>query len=630
LSIPVPRLVAVVVLAASSLLVPRANPAASGESSGIPAQGSDLVAAANSALAARDSAALTALAETSQSLAWIGERGLTGKPAWKFAILRLPTGQDNPQFLAIFYAYHTVQSIGDHFHRVVQADSGWRIGAEIPETETLGYRVRDHRVTARIEPKTSRCSFTDDAMVERAASATANLCLLRLSSVLAVESVNLRAADGKLAPIPYSTAPGCIAIAAPSKSFTLALKYRGTYNQPGQDSYITTHEATLTSYWWPSISRQPATLSMSASVPKGWTAIGQGEPRGKTTTDSTTAFSFRNDIACCYFTLDAAPYAITTRKIAGKKVSVCLLKADDARAKRMLDNFARALPYYNKALGPFPYTHYEMVETAGPFGGALEAYSAATYGPGSFGAVAHELAHTWWGGLLPNTYLRTMWNESFADYSDELQSRMSGDGPKTPALRGQHHEPDYGRGLLRAYAVPAMHAYDTSSGAHGAVGYGKGAQVLAMLEDLLGTEKMLRCMRRFIADHPRGEEADWPGFEAAVAKETGQDYGWFFEQWLNRGGVPIVGIANMKQAAGELSFDVVQEGTPYRLRIPIAIQLANGQTLRRVVEAQSLTDAIRIPVAPAAASVTLDPDGTLLMAGRKTDDQSDPFAAKGL
>jgi hypothetical protein len=644
LSTAILRLRAALVLSFTILPLPTSNVVAraSAQASSLPDRAAALQSAGNAALAARDTAALLALAENRDSLAWLGGRGLTGRPAWKLAVLRLPAvaqlvGSDNPQsairnpqFLAVFSAYHTVQSIGDHFHRVVQAEGGWRIGAEIRETETLGWRVRDHRMTARIEPSSSRCAFTDEARIEGTATdaASGGLCLLRLSSVLAVESVALRTADGAEEPISHSTAPGCIAIAAPSKSFTLALKYRGTYDRAGEDSYINAREASLTSYWWPSIARQPATLSMTATVPKGWTAIGQGEPRGGSVTESAATYSFRNDIPVCYFTLDAAPYVVTTREIGGKRVSVCLLKANPDRARRMLDSFARALPYYEEAFAPFPYTHYEMVETAGPFGGALEAYSFATYGPGAFGAVAHELAHTWWGGLLPNTYLRTMWNESFADYSDDLQSRMTGSGPKTPALRGQHAAPDYGRRLLTAYAVPATRAFDTSNGAQGAVGYGKGAQVLAMLEDLLGTEKMLRCMRRFIAGHPRGAEADWPGFQAAVARETGQDYGWFFAQWLNRGGVPIVGLTSLKQTAGELSFDIVQEGAPYRLRIPVAIRLANGETIRRTVEVRAPNERIRLPITSPVASVALDPDGTLLLAGRKTADSADPFVVK--
>ena len=49
-----------------------------------------------------------------------------------------------------------------------------------------------------------------------------------------------------------------------------------------------------------------------------------------------------------------------------------------------------------------------------------------------------------------------------------------------------------------------------------AVGYGKGSQVLAMLEDLLGTATMMRCVRAFYENHPRGEAGSWEEFAAAV------------------------------------------------------------------------------------------------------------------
>jgi len=601
----------------------------------LPAEVESLLQAGRKALQSQDAGALRSIAEP-DSLAWLGPRGFSGQPHWKLDILRLPApttprpSDPSIPYLAIFHCYHTVQSIGDHVHRLVKAADGWRIGAEIPEGETLGFRVKDHRITARIEPKSSRCAFTDDAVVEGTGSSAGNLCLLRLSDVLTVDSLAIRSEGGAVAkPIEYATAPGCIALTAPPKTFTLALKYHGVYNATGQDSYINAKEASLTSYWWPNTARMPATLSVTATVPKGWIAEAQGEPKGTATAGGTTTYSFRNEIPVCYFTLDAAPYVVTTREIGGKRVSVYLLKANPGRAKVALDQFGRAVSFFGKAFARFPYTHYEMVETAGPFGGALEAYSFATYGPGAFNAVVHELSHTWWGGIVPNTYLHTMWNESFADYSDSLETRMTGEEAKTPALRNQHRAPDYGRRLLTSYAVPAMQAFDTSNGPHDAVGYGKGAEVMAMLEDLLGTDTMLKCMRRFIADHPKGEPGEWPEFERAVDRETGRDYGWFFEQWLNRGGVPVVGIANVKQVAGEVSFDVVQEGTPYRLRIPVAVEMQDGKTVRRTIEVRSLTESIRLSGLAGAKSATLDPDGSVLMAGRKTDDSTtNPFVGK--
>ncbi len=673
----------------AALLLPLYVGMAQAVPSALPADVDVLLAKGEAALAANDLDTLHALSDAKDSLGWLPSRVVAGKAKWKLAIMPLPTTQrphdptaqrpndtttqrpndptaqrpNNPttqrpndpttqrphdpttqrpndtttRYLAVFYGYHTVQSIGDHFHRLVKRADGWRFGEEIPETETLGFRVRDHALTVKFSPAASSCDITDNVLVERTAAPPNGLCLLRLSSVLHVDSVALHAVDGSSSDgvaLSYWTTPGCIAVRAPEKSnvsntskrFTLSLKYHGSYAEPGMDSYINAKEASLTSYWWPHIARLPAKHGVTVTVPKGWTAIGEGELKDRKEGARSTTFTFRNEIPVCYFSLDAAPYSITSRQIAGRKISTCLLKPDPARAKRALDQFEKALPFFEKTFGPFPYTHYEMVETQGPFGGALEAYSFATYGPGSFDAVVHELAHTWWGGLLPNTYLTTMWNESFADYSDELESRVTRGDLTGPALRGQHRAPDYGRRLLGAYAVPVLKAFDTSNGGHASVGYGKGAQALAMLEDLLGREMMLKCVRRFRADHVKGEPADWADFAGALNKETGRDYGWFFEQWLNRGGVAVVGLAGAKQAEGAVTLDIAQEGVPYRLRIPVTIELANGQIVRKIVEVKSSRESVSIPILSIAKKVTLDPDGTLLIAGLKTEDPKvDPF-----
>ena len=56
--------------------------------------------------------------------------------------------------------------------------------------------------------------------------------------------------------------------------------------------------------------------------------------------------------------------------------------------------------------------------------GALEAYSFATYPAGGVPFFdTHEPAHTWWGGIINNDYLASIWNEGFADYSMVLFKR---------------------------------------------------------------------------------------------------------------------------------------------------------------------------------------------------------------
>jgi hypothetical protein len=69
------------------------------------------------------------------------------------------------------------------------------------------------------------------------------------------------------------------------------------------------------------------------------------------------------------------------------------------------------------------------------------------------------------------------------------------------------------------------------------LGYGKGAVVLQMLEQLMGTPDMIRAMHRWIADSGSGRLANWDGFRRAVA-ETRPDLHLedFFSQWLDQPG----------------------------------------------------------------------------------------------
>jgi aminopeptidase N len=578
------------------------------------------------ALKAANTDDLRALAETPETLAWLSHRARPGDTNWQLNVIQLPPSAPSsaPRCAAIFSAYHSCQSIGDHVHLLERVAGVWRIGKEIPETDTMGYRVRDHKLSVTFDLPKAACDITDEVTIERTGS-TFGPCLLRLSSVMRLQSATI---DGK--PLTVQHAPGVIVFQTPpEKQFVVSLKYHGDFTQPGMDTYIRESEVFLNSYWYPHIARLPAKHGVTVTVPKGWTAVGQGEPMSVKAEGQTTTFAFRNEIPTSYFSLDAGPYTVTSRTVDGRKLSAYQLRPDSAQANRALDALAGALAFFEKSFGSYPYSHYEMVQTLGPFGGALEAYSFATF-RGGFGAVEHELAHTWWGGVVPNPYTKSQWNESFAVYSDGLYQRQRRGAKMGPAPAGVHPDPGYGREYLTQYAVPAAIAFDTENGSHSGVGYGKGAQVLAMLEDLLGTEMMIRCMRRFREELTPGEAADWPDFERAVNKVTGKDYRWFFEQWVERGGVPVVRLAEVKlqRAGGKavVSGKIVQDGKPYRLFLPIVIEMADGTTVTKVVEAAETSTRFQVEVSGTPELVKLDPEGTVLMAGGTG--AADPFTAR--
>src|SRR5579863_1996372 len=151
----------------------------------VPTDVAALVKQVQAALDGSDNRALQSSAQTPGTLNWLDLRSRPGRPRWKFASLALPVRPgEHAAYAGIFYDYHTCESINDHIHKLVSTAGGWKIGPEIPETDTLGYRVRDHRLTVHLDPHTSSCLISDVVTIERTTAAPGSLCLLRLSSVM--------------------------------------------------------------------------------------------------------------------------------------------------------------------------------------------------------------------------------------------------------------------------------------------------------------------------------------------------------------------------------------------------------------------------------------------------------------
>lgn len=543
-------------------------------------------------------------------------------------------------YVAVFHAWHTCESDGDHVYKLENTPAGWRLGSEIPERETGGYRVRDHDLTVNVDVAKQFVMIHDKARIEIAPESRQPSCMLRLSedfhvSALTVDNVitAFQQVGGIIVfvppTLPFTATPALkpevkSALKTDAAAITVGLTYAGHVDHQISD-YILPNEVTLNSYWYPHIARLPATATVTVSAPMGWTAIAQGEKlQEHRNADSTTTVTYRNDIPTSFFTVDIGRYIITRRTVNGRVLSVCLLNADDKRAQQCLDLLQQSLEFFDTNFAPYPYTHYEVVETKGPLGGALEAYSFATFGGGTLpSTVVHELSHTWWGGIVPCTYTRSMWNEAFAEYSSALFGRVNQKAnPKINLLLndaskeadtvppGKRH--DYGKSFN---ACTVAEAHDTSDSRQETVGYDKGGLVMRVLEDEIGRPALLHCLQTFIREHPKGEAAEWQEFALAVNKTTGQDYDWFFEQWTHRKGLPRVRLAHVttqSNAEGyEVSGDIDQEGEPYRMHLPVRLQTQDGKAIQILIEVKGERTAFHMQAKSVPARFTLDPDNTI-------------------
>jgi aminopeptidase N len=573
-----------------------------------------LVSRATIAVNSHNPAAMIPVAEASASGAFRWVTGTTTR-SWDGGILTPPGSTDR---LMVFHAWHGCESDGDHVHHLAQDGSGWKVGAEIPETETGGFLIRDHDLNIHMDAPHAALAITDTVKFEKIADSPAAYALMRLSQDFHVSEIRQDGPSGT--PVPFTQTGGVIAFTPPpGNTFTLYMAYAGTLQHKESD-YFRGNEATIDSYWYPNIARLPATATFTVTAPPGWIPVAQGDlVKQSTDADGHTTVTYRNNIPVSYFTLDAGKYSVTTRNVDGVQLSAYLLTSDTKTANASLDLLQNALKFFSAHFSPYPYKRYSLVETGGPFPGALEAYSFATYGPRTLPvALVHELSHTWWGGIIPCAYTRSMWNESFANYSDGLYGRM--------AHSGYRPVDDIPASFLRSAKINRMPfaqgtmatAYDTTDQFQAGVGYTKGSLVLRLLENELGQATMLKCMRQFLADHVPGTAAEWTDFEAAVAKATGESYAWFFDEWLNRPGLPRLRLTNVTQhrAAGEtvVEGDILQEGEPYQVDMPVKVSTSNS-ALTQTVKVMGAKTHFVLHAPGHVSRVLLDPDGIVPFVG---------------
>ncbi len=532
---------------------------------------------------------------------------------WEADFLTLPaSGAKGSRLFLVFHAWHSCESDGDHIHPVLQTPGGPVLGAEIAETDPRGFRIASHNLNVTLQVPTQTALISDLITVQRTGRQVRANCLLRLSQSYKVEQITWRAK-----PLAFQQAGGIVAFTAPkADGFHLLMRYAGVLNHTESD-YILPQEATLNSYWYPETARLPATSTVTATVPPGWIAIGQGNLEQKTVLpNGSSRFVYRNRVPVCYQTLDAGAYQTTARQDGGIALSICLLQPDPALAAKCLDTLQQALAFYQARFGPYPYRSYTLVETLGPFEAPLEGYSMATFTPRDLpGAIAHEVSHTWWGGLAPCTYLNSMWNEAFAHYSERLFARSL-----NPNASPTDRHPHFAWGK-RLSELPLDECHDTLDDTQSEIGYVKGAMVLRALEAELGQQTLMKCMRYFLRNHKTGTAAEWPEFEESVDAVTGKDYGWFFRQWLERAGLPalqLTGIQAQPVPGGvEITGQIVQTTPLYRLQVPLSVSLQGGAVASRVVRVEGKTTPFRILASAPPQQITLDPQATLPLATRE-------------
>ena len=322
---------------------------------------------------------------------------------------------------------------------------------------------------------------------------------------------------------------------------------------------------------------------------------------------------------------------------------------------------ARAIDYYTREFGPYPYTSLALTQMPGDYGQAWpgliflsslaflsrEELIQERVKPGetllfSEFMTPHETAHQWWGDLIGWKSYRDQWLvEALANYSAilELEKDHPDDCKFFLDYYRQHLLLKNAAGEENAQAGPVTLGQRLNSShfpnGFNIVSYGRGTWLVHMLRTMLDDgaklskrpddQPLLRVLRK-LRDQFQGKELSTREFQKLLEEEmppslkyeekTSLD--WFFDGWVNGSAIPKMELKdvriNRKAAAMFATATITQKEAPEQLvtSVPLYAQTSTGMTLVARVFADGAETKIRVNLPRDTKKLVLDPYGTIL------------------
>jgi aminopeptidase N len=236
------------------------------------------------------------------------------------------------------------------------------------------------------------------------------------------------------------------------------------------------------------------------------------------------------------------------------------------------------------------------------------------------GLIAHETAHQWFGDAVTERDWSHVWlSEGFATYFAALWTRHAhGDSAFLRDMANMRESV-----LSDPSAVPTRPVIDTAQRNLLALlnrnSYEKGGFVLHKLRRQVGDSAFFHALRDYYTTHRDGT-ALTADLQQAMEHASGQQLGWFFDQWLRRPGFPEIDVTwSSDPSSHGVTLDI-QQGTRFgAFRFPLTVEVrgADGSVRRATVLVPAEPHArLALPrgaehdVAP--VSLIADPDVELL------------------
>ncbi len=362
------------------------------------------------------------------------------------------------------------------------------------------------------------------------------------------------------------------------------ITYRAVFGDTRQ-GFMNTGNVFLTGQWYPQPA-EPVRYNLSVTLPEKFIAVSESEAVSieKRPDHTTFNFHFKNPLDGLHLAA-STNYTVKKERHEGINIEAYFFKADAALVDTYINYTKKYLSMYAKMLTPYPYKRFAIVENILPTGYSLPTFTLLGQEVVKLPfivktSLGHEILHQWFGNSVYMDYSHGNWAEGITNYlSDHHYEALQDRGPQ------------YRKQILINYqayvnsdnVMPLSSFTSRANKAQAAIGYGKAAMLFHMLRERFGDRLFFDSLREMIRNNTF-RMASWHDIQRAFEKTTGENLYSFFGQWLDRKDIPDLAIedADLKVEGGQLTlrFKILQNGEPFRLRLPITVKTARGRTTR--------------------------------------------------
>ncbi len=272
-----------------------------------------------------------------------------------------------------------------------------------------------------------------------------------------------------------------------------------------------------------------------------------------------------------------------------------------------------AVDFFSERIGPYSYEKLANVVASG-FGGGTEHASAIFYGENSVlqrpgtGLIAHEIAHQWFGDSVTERDWDDVWlSEGFATYFTLLfTEHAEGRDAFVAGLKDSRRSIYEMERNNPTWQVRHNNLADMKNVLQRII-YQKGGWTLHMLRSMVGDDVFWKGIREYYGRYRNGS-ASTADFQNVMEEVSGLKLGWFFDQWLNRAGSPVVKGTWRWDAEAKEVVVVLEQSGDYRLPMEIAV----GDKVEKL-ELNKRQQTFTFAAAKEPGDVKLDPRTTILI-----------------